>query len=376
MTDSNERPGMTGRRPRIFLVGYYGMDNLGDDAIQEEIERIADRIGVSVWRIGTRRPRRDARAVWLTPRGARRYLAAIAGADRVVLGGGGILKDEGLRLPVDLAITCLVARLTRTPVTLLGVGVGPFYTRFGRWLIRRVAGSARYRSVRDEGSAAMLASLGIDEVELGADPVFAAVRHGTPAPTTDPTRAPTMLVSLRDWFIKDPDGGATRQAALLEAIAAAIAPLAQAGWRIEIVPLYYPRDVAPARALAERLPPGSQVTVVDAAIDWAALLDRLATVDLVVTMRYHALAAALIDDRPAVAIAYEPKVAALAARTGTPVVSVDDPGSLASLGSAIAAAREPGDPTAAAARTAAVAEMRAAAARIVERALAGDLPGR
>lgn len=222
----------------------------------------------------------------------------------------------------------------------------------------------------------MLASLGIDEVELGADPVFAAVRHGTPAPTTDPTRAPTMLVSLRDWFIKDPDGGATRQAALLEAIAAAIAPLAQAGWRIEIVPLYYPRDVAPARALAERLPPGSQVTVVDAAIDWAALLDRLATVDLVVTMRYHALAAALIDDRPAVAIAYEPKVAALAARTGTPVVSVDDPGSLASLGSAIAAAREPGDPTAAAARTAAVAEMRAAAARIVERALAGDLPGR
>jgi polysaccharide pyruvyl transferase WcaK-like protein len=313
VTDGDERPGTaspadapvdppTGRRPRVFLVGYYGMDNLGDDAIRDEIERIAERIGLDVWRVATRRPRRDARAVWLTPRGARHYLAAIVGADRVVIGGGGILKDEGLRLPLDLAITCLAARLTRTPVTLVGVGVGPFYTRFGRWLIGRIAASARYRSVRDEASAAMLASLGIDEVDVGADPVFAAERRRAevvgPSDPLDPARPPTMLVSLRAWFLKDPDGGIVRQAALWDAIAAAIAPHAEAGWQIEIVPLYYPRDVAPARALADRLPPGSAVTVVDAALDWDALLDRLTTVDLVVTMRFHALAAALIEPGP------------------------------------------------------------------------------
>lgn len=361
-----------GRRPRIFLVGYYGMDNLGDEAIREEIERIAERIGVHVWRVATRRPRRDARAVWLTPRGVRHYLAAIVGADRVVVGGGGILKDEGLQLPLDLAITCLAARLTRTPVTLVGVGVGPFYSRFGRWLIGRIAGTARYRSVRDEASAAMLASLGIGDVEVGADPVFAAAPRGAPVAPLDPARPPTMLVSLRTWFLKDPDGGVARQAALLEAIAAAIAPHAQAGWRIEIVPLYYPRDVAPAQALADRLPPGAAVTVVDAALDWDALLDRLATVDVVVTMRFHALAAALIDDRPAVALAYEPKVVALAARTETPVVLVDDPAFLDAFRVALAGALEPADLATTARRTTAVAEMRAAAARIVERALTGD----
>jgi polysaccharide pyruvyl transferase CsaB len=363
-----------GRRPRVFLVGYYGMDNLGDEAIRDEIGRIAERIGVDVWRVATRRPRRDARAVWLTPRGARHYLAAIVGADRVVIGGGGILKDEGLRLPFDLAITCLAARVTRTPVTLAGVGVGPFYTRFGRWLIGRIAGTASYRSVRDEASAAMLASLGIDDVDVGADPVFAAERRGAPSAPRDPARPPTMLVSLRTWFLKDPDGGIARQAALLDAIAAAIASHARAGWRIEIVPLYDQRDVEPAQALADRLPPGAAVTVVDTALDWDALLDRLATVDLVVTMRFHALAAALIDDRPAVAIAYEPKVAALAARTGTPVVLVDDQAFVDSLGAALAEALEPASPTAAGHRTTAVAEMRAAAARIVERALMVDAP--
>jgi polysaccharide pyruvyl transferase WcaK-like protein len=263
--------------------------------------------------------------------------------------------------------------LTRTPVTLLGVGVGPFYTRVGRWLIGRIAATARYRSVRDEASAAMLASLGIDGVEIGADPVFAADRRGAPAAVPrDPARPPTMLVSLRDWFLKDPDGGVARQAALLDAVAAAIAPHAEAGWRIEIVPLYYPRDVAPAQALADRLPPDAAVTVVDAALDWAALLDRLATVDLVVTMRFHALAAALIEDRPAVALAYEPKVEALAARTGTPVVVVDDPAFPDSFTVALAEALRPADQAVAAGRMAAVAEMRAAAARIVERALTGD----
>jgi hypothetical protein len=136
-----------------------------------------------------------------------------------------------------------------------------------------------------------------------------------------------------------------------DAIAAAIAPHVRAGWRIEIVPLYYPRDVAQAQDLADLLPRGAAVTVVDAALDWDALLDRLATVDLVVTMRFHALAAALIDERPAFAIAYESKVAALAARTGTPVVLVDDPRIVDSLGTALAGAIEPASPDAAARRT-------------------------
>ena len=72
------------------------MDNLGDEAIRTEIERAAGRLGVDVWRVATRRPRRDARAVWLTPRGLRHYLAAIVGADRVVIGGGGHPQGRGV----------------------------------------------------------------------------------------------------------------------------------------------------------------------------------------------------------------------------------------------------------------------------------------
>jgi len=399
-----------------LLVGYYGMDNLGDEAIRAEIERAAARLGVSIWRIATRRPVPDGRAVWLTPRGLRAYLAAIRDADRVVIGGGGILKDEGLRLPLDLAFTCLAARLLRRPVTLVGVGVGPLYTRIGRWLVRNVAASARYRSVRDEASAVLLGSMGIADVEVGADPVFAAepppasssasssAQGGVPIRGAGPAadglaqggvpirgagpgadglarhdrpahRPPTMLVCLRTWFHRDADGGIARQAALLDAIAVSLTPYASAGWRFDIVPLYHPRDIVPGRDLAARLPPGSVVKVTAVAIDWTALLDRLATVDLVLTMRFHALAAALIEDRPAVALAYEPKVTALAVRTGTPVVPVDDPTLANALTLALDAALQPLEPVAAARREIAVRDMRRAAEQIVERALAGELRG-
>jgi polysaccharide pyruvyl transferase WcaK-like protein len=220
--------------------------------------------------------------------------------------------------------------------------------------------------------------MGFRDVEVGADPVFAADRHVAPsvggsAGVAEARESQKMVVSLRRWFLKDEDGGTARQTALIDALAAAIAPYAEAGWRIEVVPLYHPRDLEPARAFAERLPDGTMVTVIDAALDWDGLLDRLATVDLVVTMRFHGLAAALIDDRPAVALAYEPKVAALAARTGVAVVPVDDPSFRTTIVAAIGAALEPRGPVTSALRTAALAEMHDAAERIVERALRGVL---
>ena len=47
--------------------------------------------------------------------------------------------------------------------------------------------------------------------------------------------------------------------------------------------------------------------------------------DLVIAMRYHAVIAASLVGRPTIALAYEPKVASLAAELGIPIVAVDEP---------------------------------------------------
>jgi polysaccharide pyruvyl transferase CsaB len=364
------------RRPRIFLVGYYGTANLGDEAIREAIEAAARALDVEVANFAVRGPGRgDPREVRSSPGSWRAYVAAIRRADRVVIGGGGVLKDEGLRLPVDLLATALLARLLRRRVTLLAVGVGPFYSRIGRWLIAAVARLARVRTVRDEASAVALRGLGVGGVEVGADPVL-AMTAPRPAGGSDRPAGRRAIVGLRPWFLKDPEPEA-RRAAFRRAVADGLRPLIDAGWELELAALYWSRDRDEAAALARLLGAGASVSIPEAPSDWEALVASTAGADLVIAMRYHCVAAGVAAGRPVLALAYEPKVRSLATELGLGRLDVDDPDLAPRLRDALSAWLGGGDAGAgattapASARAEAYAAVRDRGRRALERALTG-----
>jgi polysaccharide pyruvyl transferase WcaK-like protein len=103
-------------------------------------------------------------------------------------------------------------------------------------------------------------------------------------------------------------------------------------------------------------------------LDWPALLAEMAAGDLVIAMRYHAVAAAALAGRPTIALAYEPKVAELGRALGIPTLDVADAGLEVALVAAVRSWRtghEPGpmpDPVA-------VDDLRAGAWRIMRAAL-------
>lgn len=367
---------MAVERPRrIFLVGFYGVHNLGDEAIREAIVAAATAHGAEVVAVASRDPGDpDPRAVPMRGLGLVRYLRAIIRADRVVLGGGGILKDEGLRIPLELFTTALVARLLRREVALLAVGVGPFYTRLGRWLAGTTARLATVRTVRDADSASELAALGVSRVLLGADPTFdfpparSGSSQGPASPTTGAHARPTagrVAISLRPWFLRAPDRDA-RQAGLRDAVTAAVAPLVADGWEVTFLSLYWPRDHIESRAAADDQRLGTP-EVPDGELDWASLTRHLQAADLVVAMRYHAVAAAAQADRPTIALAYEPKVRSLAADLRLPTVDVGDPDLAARLAGLVIAARQ--QPDGARPDQAALGDLRGRAERALEAAL-------
>lgn len=335
--------GPAGRQSgRIFLVGYYGVDNLGDEAIRHAIERAAAILGTEITYFASRRPDPDPRAVPTGLRAVLPTLRAIRATDRVVLGGGGILKDEGMRLPMELLLTAVLARLAGRPVDLLAVGVGPFYHRVGRWLVAAIGRLSRHRTVRDEDSAIALRKLGVSRVVVGADPIFsyepmesdgdraigdrATTDRATTSSSNGAVAPGRAAVSVRPWFDRlDRADGGDREARLMADLATGLAPLRTAGWSIDLLALYWPRDRDAGGALAARLGDGpGMVNQATGALDWATLTAAVRDTDLVVAMRYHAVAAAALVGRPVVAIAYEPKVASLAADLAIPTVSVDD----------------------------------------------------
>jgi polysaccharide pyruvyl transferase CsaB len=300
-----------------FLVGYYGAGNLGDEAIRQAIEQGATARGWRIDHVAARRDLDDPRAVRFR-RSPLAYLRAIARANLVVLGGGGILKDEGLGLPLELLATTLAARILRRPVAILAVGVGPFYSRVGRALVAITARLATTRSVRDGDSLAALRSMGV-EATVVADPVFSLAPIAPPA---GEAATPTLLICARPWF-HNPGQDSASMPRLVDALAAAVEDALGAKWRVRLVSLYWPRDHELAVELARRT--GDRAEVDDAAMSWDELLAAVAQSEAVLTMRFHGLVAAIVQRRPAIAIAYEPKVAALADLQGIARVDPSSP---------------------------------------------------
>jgi polysaccharide pyruvyl transferase CsaB len=305
---------------RVVLVGLFGADNLGDRAILETVVAAAPSFGAEVVAWTTQEPAPNPRAVVLRARRPWVFAAACRRADRVVMGGGGLLKDESLRYTLELLVAALVGRLLRRRVTLLAVGVGPFYRRVGRVMVRLTASLAQVRTVRDEASAAALERLGVRGVQVAADPVLSTP---SPPPAGRSGRR-RILVAARPWFSMDPDRGARRWTALRNALAETIESVARDGAEVRLACLYLPEDEVAAREILASLPPG-RAEVLARRLSWRDMLGEAAAADAIVAMRYHALVAAAVAGRPAVAIAYEPKVRSLGEELSVPVVAPDDP---------------------------------------------------
>jgi polysaccharide pyruvyl transferase CsaB len=312
-------------RPRVFLVGYYGVGNLGDELIRVAIEAEAEVLGIDIawyanWGCGNDA---DPRAVRVRGRGLLGYLRACLAADRVVLGGGGILKDEGLRMPAELLATVLIARMRRVPVAVLAAGVGPFYTGPGRFATRAVVRLAGYRSVRDVDSLRLLTSMGLRRIDLAADPVFGLAASGAAVEQRPPDRRTGdrgIVVSVRPWFTRV---GGDRWETFSQDVARAIRDSKAATLPVNFTALYWPRDRDAARDVALHLGGNGRVPSTQATM--AGLVRDLQEARLAVVMRYHSLVLAAVAGCPVVAIAYEPKVAALADLLGVPQVAADDP---------------------------------------------------
>ena len=241
--------------------------------------------------------------------------------------------DEGLRLPLDLLATALAARLLGRPVGLLGVGVGPFYSRLGRFLVRAVASLADIRTVRDEESKSALRALGVVRLrsrrshardgrrpDLDILPAPAVSRRGA-APVDQPRR---VLVSVRPPSRRSSDRD-ERRAACRKELAEGLGLLVDRGFELEFAALYWPRDRDEAATITAFLGPDTKVTSPSRPVDWPALVAAARRADMVVAMRYHCVAAAAAAGRPMVDLVYEPKVAALASELRLGQVDINDP---------------------------------------------------
>lgn len=272
---------------RVAVAAWTGSPNAGDELVHAGLRRHLDSLGVGS--VVVRRP-------------------IDRGADRLVLGGGGLLQDEtsAFNLPYHLA----PALTSGAPFAGVGLGAGPITTRLGRRLTRVVLGRAREVGVRDGASAELLARLGLPRPVIAAD-----LALNLPRPQVEVDDV--VVVSLRPW------GGRRhrlpvairRSATTVDAVHADRAAVAldavarRTSLSLRLVALEPTKDAPLLHAVADRVR-GPVEVLEPAPMDVPAVV---AAGRAVVAMRYHAGISAALGGRPSVLLGYSPKVGGLGA---------------------------------------------------------------
>lgn len=328
-------------RTRVVILGWYGSDNTGDEAVLEGVVGALRHGGIRDLHVLSTNPAKTASrlSVASTPRSLWNVatLRALRGARALVLGGGGLIQDRTslYNLPV-YAFYVLAARLFGLRVIGWGLGVEPLDTALGKMLARYICASSAYFSVRDGGSRRLLAGAGVppQKIAVSADPAFLIAPAGAGRRARGEERV--VAFCLRDLPDNRPGlnlhyllpisvrrvlklGRSGRQREREEAFTYAMARAVrlctdELRARVVFLPLWPGRDDRTIQAVvseAEKLGVRAEMMGICGAANPQAVADAIAGCDLLVSMRLHALIFGAGAGVPALGLAYARKVRGL-----------------------------------------------------------------
>ncbi len=309
---------------RFLLSGYYGFDNLGDDALlQIIVSQLKTRFPHATIDVLSAKP--DATAhelgVIATPRWDQGDIReAVSAADVVISGGGGLLQNA-----TSLKSLLYYAGIVRTAIRsgkrtmVFAQSIGPL-DFWGKQTVREFCRGLQAATVRDKRSYDLFAPLVPGTpVERTADPVFL---YEPPETVVDlsaaglgPESDPLVLVCVRKT---------AHQADGVAAIAAAVDRLAERhGARVAFLPFGGVPDAETSTEIIRKCRSKPMLVTLDGLDAVAAAIARA---KLVIGVRLHALILAARFGVPFLAIPYDPKVAGLCEDLTYPLPPLWTPG--------------------------------------------------
>lgn len=306
---------------RVVISGYYGFDNLGDEAVLTATAAALRmrRPGVEI-AVLSGAPHATARdhGVEGIPRARPGDLVRVLrGCDLFLSGGGSLFQDAtSWRSPwYYLGVLGLARRLARR-TAVYAQGIGPLRGRAVRSAARRLLNGVDLITLRDPDSLAVLASLGVDRPP--------AVLTGDPALLLTPHRSPRVLAEQSRWGEGGHAGLAPRSwgsDSWCDVVSAAARDVAERhGVRWICLAMHRPWDLDLAERMATQIGLGARV--VREPVGPGEMLALIGSLRFVVGMRLHALIFAATQGVPLVALTYDPKVTAFVRELGEPLLDL------------------------------------------------------
>lgn len=327
------------KRTRIVILGWYGSNNTGDEAlVQIIVSQLREHGFNDLVALSTDPAKTGGRlGIRSVPRSLLKLkaLREMRGANALILGGGGLIQDgtSVYNLPV-YAVYALVARLLGLKVIGWGLGAEPLWTPLGRLLARIICGLSDYFSVRDLASKRLLVRAGVkpERLTVTADPAI-LLEPDPVQPGWVESSKPTVIFCIRHIPVVQPgfkllyllpvsvrvrlglewkqEPG--RVEGLVEGVARMIkVAVTELGARAALLPFWPGRDDEVldlvANTAVELGVPADSIERAQLEYTPGSFSAYVGKADLLVSMRLHALIFAARQGVPMIALSYARKV--------------------------------------------------------------------
>ncbi len=305
---------------KLVISGYYGFNNLGDEAILhaflEGIKSWDEDLIVTVLS-GNENFTSQTHSVFSAPRWPLPEVKkTVEDCDFFITGGGSLLQDKtGVKsIPYYLGLN-KIARKEGAMTALFSCGVGPINRPYLRWLSRQELDKFDFLSVRDEYSRELLEDIGVKkDIEIIPDPVFllSAPEKGQGEDFLEREgisgRGPRVIIAPRT----SPGEKNHKPEPWIEVCKRLQYEL---GAAIIIWPMHFEQDFELSKAISEGV---SGVSVLEGTYSLPRILEILKATDLVIGVRFHALLLGAVGGSNLLGISYDPKVKTLLGQLGLP----------------------------------------------------------
>ncbi|HIK23931.1 MAG TPA: polysaccharide pyruvyl transferase CsaB [Thermosynechococcus sp. M3746_W2019_013] len=289
---------------QVFLCGYYGYGNTGDEALLATLLEQLPRHVSPVVLSGNPRATADRYGVGTCDRRQwQTVLRTLQQSHAFIWGGGSLIQDvTSWRSPLYYLGLMTLAQRFGCRTIAWAQGIGPLRSPLYRWWTRKLLRRCVAVTVRDSGSAALLRQWGIPH-QQGADPVWLmSARPGLPPQD----RAP-IAVCLRPHRHLTSDRWQLLKMALRRW-------QEETGVLLLLLPFQRQQDLPLAEDLYGALLPDQ--TQLISCEDPREMKGILAATAGAIAMRLHALIMAASVGCRCFALSYDPKVRYLMADTG------------------------------------------------------------
>lgn len=300
----------------VLLSGYYGFDNVGDEAILFSIinalKNLRPEIEITVLSNRPEYTKETYKVNAVNRRKLKEINRAVKETDGLISGGGSLMQDKtGIKsIPYYSGIIKL-AKFHKKPVFIYAQGMGPMKHSLSKWIVKHTLNKVENITVRDQDSRGLLEEIGVKQLSsIVPDPVLGLdssnfINNWKEAHKSE---KPIISVSVRGWPTDQP---------YIKRIAKCLDQLVQQGNTVVFVPMHGKHDAETSRETAALMQEDSFISPEDASIEEKIAL--IGESKLLIGMRLHSLIFSAVTYTPFVAISYDPKIDAFASICEQPV---------------------------------------------------------